>query len=111
MSLADFFAPSASVAGHPATQQGMFSPLIIMGLFVAVFYFLLIRPQSRKRKEHAAVVSQVGVGDDIVTIGGILGRITKLNDDFIEVTIAKDTTISIQKSAIANVLPKGTFKA
>ena len=111
MSLADFFTASSTTAAHPATQQSAFSPLIIMALFVGVFYFLLIRPQSRKRKEHAKVVSDVAVGDDVVTIGGIVGRISKLKDDFIEITIAKDTTITMQKSAIANVLPKGTFEA
>ena len=111
MSLADFFTPAVATAQHPAAQQSMFSPLIIMALFVGVFYFLLIRPQSRKRKEHAQVVNQVEVGDDVVTIGGIVGRVSKLKDDFIEVTIAKDTTITLQKSAIANVLPKGTFAA
>ena len=61
--------------------------------------------------EHAQLVSQVAVGDDVVTIGGIVGRVSKLKDDFLEITIAKDTTITMQKSAIANVLPKGTFEA
>ena len=111
MSLADFFTASSATAAHPAAQQNAFSPLIIMALFVGVFYFLLIRPQSRKRKEHAQLVSQVAVGDDVVTIGGIVGRVSKLKDDFLEITIAKDTTITMQKSAIANVLPKGTFEA
>lgn len=111
MSLADFFTPVTATAQHPAAQQGMFSPLIIMALFVGVFYFLLIRPQSRKRKERAQVVSQIAVGDDVVTIGGIIGRVNKLKDDFVEITIAKDTVITLQKSAIANALPKGTFVA
>lgn len=115
MSLFDFLSGTgssvATTAGHPAAQQGMFSPLLIMALFVAVFYFILIRPQSRKRKEHARVVKEISVGDDVVTIGGIVGRVSKLKDDFIDITIAKDTTITMQKSAIANVLPKGTFEA
>lgn len=112
MSLADFFTPAATAAQHPATQQpSVFSPMILMAVFIGVFYFLLIRPQSRKRKEHAQVINQVAIGDEVVTIGGIVGRVSKLKDDFIEVTIAKDVTIVMQKSAIANVLPKGTFTA
>lgn len=101
-------APAA--AQHPGAAS-MFSPLILMVLFIVVMYFLLIRPQSRKRKEHQQLVSDLGIGDDIVTIGGIVGRVSRLKDDFIEVTVSKDTTITMQKSSVANVLPKGTFEA
>lgn len=103
-------AAPATAAQHPGAA-GLFSPLILMVLFIVVMYFLLIRPQSRKRKEHQQLVSDLGVGDDIVTIGGIVGRISQLRDDFIVVTVSKDTSITMQKSAVANVLPKGTFEA
>lgn len=100
----------------PATAQqpsaaGMFSPLIVMLLVIVVMYFLFMRPQNRKRKEHQQLVNDLGVGDDVVTIGGIVGRVSKLKDDFIEITVSKDTSITMQKSSVANVLPKGTFEA
>ncbi len=114
MSLLNLIGISTAHAATTGTHQspaGMFSPLIIMALFVVVFYFILIRPQSRKRKEHAKLVNDISVGDDIVTIGGIVGRVNQLKDDFVQVSVSKDTTITMQKSSIANVLPKGTFDA
>lgn len=103
-------APAVAAAGQHPGAASMFSPLILMVLFIVVMYFLLIRPQSRKRKEHQQLVSELGIGDDVVTIGGIVGRISKLKDDFIVITVSKDTSITLQKSAVANVLPKGTFE-
>lgn len=104
-------AATTTAAGAHASPAGMFSPLIIMALFVVVFYFILIRPQSRKRKEHAKLVNEISVGDDVVTIGGIVGRVSQLKDDFVEITVSKDTNITMQKASVANVLPKGTFEA
>ncbi len=101
-----------SIATHPAAQQG--SPatmMLFLAAFMGIFYFLLIRPQSKKRKELAKLVSDLAVGDDVMTIAGIMGRITKINDGFFEVMIAKDVVVTMQKNAVANVLPKGTFEA
>jgi preprotein translocase subunit YajC len=103
-------APAATTAAQHQGSASMFSPLIIMVLIVVAMYFLMIRPQSRKRKEHQRVVNDLGVGDDIVTIGGIVGRISKLKDDFIVVMVSKETELTMQRSCIANVLPKGTFE-
>jgi preprotein translocase subunit YajC len=103
-------APAAAAAGQHPGAASMFSPLILMVLFIVVMYFLLIRPQSRKRKEHQKLITELGVGDDVVTIGGIIGRISKLKDDFIVVMVSKDTELTMQKSSVANVLPKGTFE-
>ncbi len=94
---------------HPGTA-GLFSPLIFMVLFIGVMYFLLIRPQNRKRKEHQQLLSELAVGDDVVTIGGIIGRVNRLKDDFVMLTVAENTSLMVQKSSVANVLPKGTFE-
>jgi len=117
MSISDLFgiatahaSTTASAAGQHPGEAGLFSPLLIMVLFIAVFYFLIIRPQNRKRKEQAQLINDISLGDEVVTIGGIVGRISKLKDDFIELTIAKDTHITMQKASVANVLPKGTFE-
>lgn len=95
--------------GHPGPAS-MFSPLIIMVAFIAVFYFLIIRPQNRKRKEQADLVNKIEVGDEVLTIGGIAGKVTKVKESFLEVTIADNTTITVQRSAVANILPKGTLE-
>jgi len=76
----------------------------------AVLYFLMVRPQMKKAKEHKALIDGLGKGDEVVTQGGMAGRITKVGDDFIAVEIAEKVEIQIQKSAIALVLPKGTLK-
>ncbi len=106
MSVADTVAPV--VAQHPGTAS-MFSPLLIMAVFIAFLYFAVIRPQSRRRKEHAKLLNDIAMGDEVLTIGGMVGRVNKLRDDFVELTIAKETNIVVQKSAIANILPKGTM--
>lgn len=98
-----------SHAGHPGPAS-MFSPLLIMVGFIAVFYFLIIRPQNRKRKEQAELVNKLEVGDEVLTVGGIAGRISKLKDNFLDIMIAENTTITIQRSAVANILPKGTLE-
>lgn len=101
---------ATNAAGHHAAQSSLFGPMLIMVGFIALMYFFMIRPQNRKRKERESLVNQIGVGDDVVTIGGMVGRVSKLKDDFIELTIAKDTHVTMQKASIANVLPKGTFE-
>lgn len=85
-----------------------FLPLII--IFV-LFYFLLIRPQSKKQKEHRAMIDALGSGDEVVTGGGLLGRITEVGDQFVTVEFAQGVTMKVQKHTIASVLPKGTMKS
>jgi len=95
----------------PAGQQAggimSFLPLII--IFV-IFYFLLIRPQTKRAKEHREMVSKLGKGDEIVTGGGILGRVTELEEALITVEIASGVTVKVQRNAVTQVLPKGTLK-
>lgn len=84
-----------------------FLPLII--LFV-VFYLFLIRPQMKRQKEHTKMVQNLAKGDEAVTNGGLLGRITEVGDNFIKLEIAKGTEVKVQKHAIAQIMPKGTVK-
>ena len=97
----------AAAGGGPVETIMQFMPIILM--FV-VLYFMMIRPQMKKAKEHKALIDGLGKGDEIVTQGGMAGRITKVGDDFISVEIAEKVEIQIQKPAIALVLPKGTLK-
>jgi len=85
-----------------------FLPLIL--IFV-VFYFLLIRPQMKRAKEHKQLVSGLNKGDEVVTNGGMLGKIADLNDSFVTLELAEGVQIKIQRHAIASVMPKGTLKA
>ena len=98
---------AAGGAGGPVETIMQFMPIILM--FV-VLYFLMIRPQMKKAKEHKALVAALAKGDEVVTQAGIAGRIAKVGDDFISVEIAEKVEVQIQKSAVALVLPKGTLK-
>ena len=84
--------------------------LPMVAIFV-VFYFLLIRPQQKKAKEAKAMLEALQKGDEVVTAGGILGRISKLGDQYVTVDVASGTEITVQRGAISQLLPKGTIKA
>jgi len=109
MEILDFFIASAHA--QDATQPGglmSFLPLII--IFV-IFYFLLIRPQMKRAKEHKKLVAELGNGDEVVTNGGLLGRITNVGESFITVELADNVQIKVQRHAVSNVMPKGTIKS
>jgi preprotein translocase subunit YajC len=105
----NFFINDAWAQAAPA-QGGGASFIIMMVVFIVIFYFILIRPQSKQAKEHKAMIESLSKGDEIVTNGGILGRINKIGDNFISLEIAEDLEIKIQKHAVSAVLPKGTMK-
>ncbi len=106
-----FISDAIAEAGAAASQQPdpIASLLLPIGL-VVLFYFFLIRPQSKRQKEHKQMVSDLQKGEEILTSGGILGKITKVTDDFVTLEIAKDISIKIQKAAIQTIMPKGTIK-
>jgi preprotein translocase subunit YajC len=107
----DFFISSAWAQAAPAQQPDAltsFIPLIIRGV---VFYFLLIRPQTKRAKEHRKMVSELKVGDEVVTSGGVLGKISDAGDQFLEVEIATGVTVKVQRSTVSMVMPKGTYKS
>ena len=104
----DFFISSAWAA-EAAPQGGLISMLPLFILF-AVFWFFLIRPQMKQAKEHKTMVEALAKGDEVVTTGGLLGKIKEIGDNFIVLEIAKEIQVKIQKNAISTVLPKGTIK-
>ena len=99
----------AQGAGAPAGGSPM-SMFIMMGLFVVVFYFLLIRPQQKKQKEHQAMLTKLAAGDEVVTAGGIVGRIHEIGDNFITLEIADNVRIKVQRFQVTTLVPKGTLK-
>ena len=106
-----FISDAMADAGAAAAQSPdpLASLLLPIGL-VVLFYFFLIRPQSKRQKEHKQMVSELQKGEEVLTSGGILGKITGINDDFITLEIAKDVSMKIQRSAIQTIMPKGTIK-
>lgn len=106
MFIADAFAQSS--AATPGGDLMAFLPMIL--IFV-VFYFLLIRPQQKKAKEHRTMLAALQKGDEVVTAGGLVGRVTKLTDQYAAVEIAPSVEINVQRAAIQQLLPKGTIKA
>jgi preprotein translocase subunit YajC len=109
MNLFETTAHAASATG-PVGDAGWIN-LVMLGGFVLIFYFLLIRPQNKRRKEHEQLVTALSKGDEVVTAGGIVGQITKVEDDFVKVQINDQVEMRIQKSAVGATLPKGTIKS
>lgn len=101
-------APAAAAAG--GDLQSSFMNMLPLLLMFVVLYFVMIRPQMRKQKEHQAMVSALAKGDEVVTAGGILGKVTKLGDDFLGLEIANGVEVQIQRNAVMQVLPKGSIK-
>jgi preprotein translocase subunit YajC len=107
------FLISDALAAAPAgaAPANEWSSIALLVGFVIIFYFLLLRPQSKRAKEHRQLVSNLAKGDEVITSGGILGKITKITDDFISVSIAEGVEITLQRQAISTVVPKGTLKS
>jgi preprotein translocase subunit YajC len=106
-----FISDAIADAGTAAAQSPdpLASLLLPIGL-VVLFYFFLIRPQSKRQKEQKKMIADLQKGEEVITSGGILGKITNINDNFITLEIAKDVSIKIQKAAVQTILPKGTIK-
>jgi preprotein translocase subunit YajC len=100
-------APAAAAGGDMQSSLMSMLPLVLM--FV-VLYFVMIRPQMKKQKEHRAMIEALAKGDEVVTAGGLLGKVTKLGDGYISAEIANGVEIQLQRSAVVQVLPKGTIK-
>ena len=100
----------AAEAGGAGGGSGFINILFLAG-FVLIFYFLLIRPQSKRRKDHQALVAGLSKGDEVITAGGVAGQVTKVEDDFIKVKVAANMELRVQKSAVSATLPKGTLKS
>lgn len=104
-----FFIQDAWAQDLPGPGDPLLSMLPLVLVFV-VFYFFLIRPQSKRQKEHKEMVSKLAVGDEVVTAGGVLAKVTELGEQFIQVEIADGVRVRIQRHTIGAVMPKGTIK-
>ncbi len=102
---------SDALAAAPAQQPDPIMSFLPLLLIFVVFYFLLIRPQTKRAKEHKAMVEALSKGDEVVTNGGLLGRITQVDDNFVTLKIADNVEVKVQRQAIATLMPKGTTKA
>lgn len=102
--------PTAWAAGGTPAASSQIAPLLMIVVFIGIFYFFLVRPQQKKAKEHQALISQLAVGNEVVTSGGILGRITEVGDSFIGLEIADGVRIKVQKVQVTSLMPKGTLK-
>lgn len=101
-------AHAATTAAAP--EQGSFlSVLPMLIIFIGVFYFLLVRPQSKRAKEQRQLLENLAIGDEVLTTGGIVGRLTKLRDSYVVLSLGKDLEMIFQKGSIASILPKGTL--
>jgi preprotein translocase subunit YajC len=104
-----FIGDAWAQAAGGAAGGGFESIFLIIAMF-AVLYFLMIRPQMKRAKEHKAMVEALQKGDEVVTAGGLLGKITRVGESYISVEVANDVEIQIQRAAVQTVLPKGTIK-
>jgi preprotein translocase subunit YajC len=107
----DFLISSAWAQAAGGAQPNALVQLLPLILIFVVFYFLLIRPQAKRAKEHKAMVAALAVGDEVVTSGGILGRITEAGEQFLTVEVAEGVRVKVQRHTVSSVLPKGTLKS
>jgi preprotein translocase subunit YajC len=107
----DWLIPSAWAQAAGGAQPNALMQLLPLILIFVVFYFLLIRPQAKRAKEHKAMVAALAVGDEVVTAGGILGKVTTAGEQFLTVELADGVQVKVQRHTITSVLPKGTMKS
>ena len=107
MFISNAYAQAAPAAASP--ESGLLGMLPLVLMFV-VLYFVMIRPQMKRQKEHKAMIEALGKGDEVVTAGGIIGKISKMGDSFVHVEVASGVELQLQRSAITQVLPKGSLK-
>jgi preprotein translocase subunit YajC len=107
----DFLIPTAMAQAAGGTAQNPLTSMVLpmMAIF-AVFYFFLIRPQNKRAKDHRDMVSKLATGDEVVTNGGLLGRVTEVGDTFISLEVAKGVEVKVQRVQVSQLMPKGTVK-
>ena len=111
MSLLDLLIPAAHAQATGAAPAGGGFGLLMPIALIAIMYFLMIRPQMKRAKEHRAMLDKLSKGDEVITSGGIAGTVTDIGDNFITVEVADNVRLRVQKAAVGNVLPKGTLKS
>ena len=105
-----FISPAFAQAAAGADTQSTLMNMLPLVLMFGVLYFVMIRPQMRKQKEHKAMIDALAKGDEVVTAGGLLGKVSKIGDAYIGVELATGVEVQLQRSAVVQVLPKGTLK-
>ena len=103
------FISTAYAADGAAQQPSMIANVGMIVVFIAIFYFLIWRPQSKRAKEHRSLVESLGVGSEVVFAGGLMGKITKLEGDFAVVELSRGVDVKIQRASVISVLPEGTL--
>ena len=103
------FISTAHAAGGAAQQPSLMANILMIAVFVAIFYFLIWRPQSKRAKEHRSLVESLGVGSEVVFAGGLMGKITKIEGDFAVVELTKGVEVKVQRASVISVLPEGTL--
>ena len=102
---------AAAGTAAPSAKDGFMQMLPFLVLIVAFMYFFAIRPQQKRAKEHRELVGKLAKGDEVLTNGGLLGKITKVTDDFVVLALDENVVVTIQKSAVSGTMPKGTMKS
>lgn len=106
----DFLISAAHAQEGQAAGGGLIEFLIMIVIFFAIMYFLIIRPQSKRAKEHRSMVESLAKGDEIVTNGGMAGKITEVGENFVHVDVADGVNVVVQKQSVQSVMPKGSLK-
>ncbi|WP_374384261.1 preprotein translocase subunit YajC [Thermomonas sp.] len=110
MFISDAFAQAAPAAAADSSFAGSLTSMLPLVLMFVVLYFVMIRPQMKRQKEHKAMIDAIAKGDEVVIGGGVLGKISKVGDSYIHVEVANGVEIQVQRGAVVQVLPKGTYK-
>ena len=108
MFISQAFAQAAPAAATGGTESSLMSLLPLVLMFV-VLYFIMIRPQMKRQKEHKAMIESLAKGDEVITSGGMIGRIAKLGESYMHIEVAGGVEVQVQRSAVVQVLPKGTY--
>ena len=103
------FISTAHAAGEASQQPGLMTNLLMIAVFVAIFYFLIWRPQAKRAKEHRSLVESLGLGSEVVFAGGLMGKITKIEGDFVVVELSRGVEVKVQRASVISVLPEGTL--
>tara|TARA_Y100001933_G_scaffold231560_1_gene249456 strand:+ start:705 stop:1049 length:345 start_codon:yes stop_codon:yes gene_type:complete len=106
--LSELLIPSA-MAQAAGEQPSVLASILPLVFIVVIFWLLIIRPQMKRTKQHRELISNLAVGDEIVSAGGLLGKVTEVGDNFIKVELADGVLVKMQKSSVGQVVPKGTF--
>ena len=104
-----FLINDAYAEGAPQQSGGGIEMLVMIGVFFLIMYFMIIRPQQKRQKEHKSLMESLSKGDEVVTNGGMMGRIQGVGDDIVRIELTENVVIKVQKHAISSVLPKGTL--